>query len=99
MTYEFHSAARKEVISATRHYQDINNRLGKDFRNDIEEIISRILANPEAWTPLKKNYRRCLLKRFPFGIIYKVDEKKSVCKIFAVMHLHRKPGYWKNRKF
>jgi mRNA-degrading endonuclease RelE of RelBE toxin-antitoxin system len=99
MNYKFHSEARREVISATKHYQNIYTRLGKDFRNEIEETISRILANPKAWHPFKKKYRRCLLKKFPFGIIYKVDENKDICLIFAVMHLHRNPGYWKDRKF
>jgi hypothetical protein len=34
-------------------------------------------------------------KKFPFGIIYQIIEKQIV--VIAVMHLHKKPDYWKKR--
>jgi len=40
---------------------------------------------------LKGRFRRYLLQRFPYGVIYAVDE--DVIYIAAVMHLKRKPGY------
>jgi hypothetical protein len=33
---------------------------------------------------------RCLVRPFPFGLIYKIREKKII--VIAVMHLSRKPG-------
>lgn len=33
--------------------------------------------------------------QFPNGIIYRCRRNKI--EILAVMHLHRKPGYWKSR--
>ena len=39
--------------------------------------------------------RRCLTNRFPFGVIYQIIEKQIV--VIAVMHLHKKPDYWKKR--
>lgn len=80
------------------HYTEIYRPLGKDFRQELEEAVLRILKAPAAWHPLKKDYRRCSLNRFPFGIIYRVDEQKNECQIFAVMHFKRNPGYWESRK-
>ena len=35
--------------------------------------------------------RRCLLHRFPYGVIYRT--RSESIQIVAVMHLHRKPNY------
>jgi len=41
-------------------------------------------------------FRRSLVNRFPFGILYSVQNDQIY--ILAVMHLHKEPGYWKKRK-
>lgn len=38
---------------------------------------------------------RCLLARFPYGLIFGVDGKMLV--VVAVAHLHREPRYWADR--
>jgi toxin ParE1/3/4 len=40
--------------------------------------------------------RRHLLTRFPFAVIYTIENQRIY--ILAVMHLKRKPFYWKDRK-
>ncbi|MDZ7718446.1 MAG: type II toxin-antitoxin system RelE/ParE family toxin [Balneolaceae bacterium] len=99
MRVVFHPEAKQEAQRATIHYTEIHTQLGIDFRQELEEAVSRIIQVPTAWHSIKKSYRRCSLKRFPFGIIYHVDEQKNECQIYAVMHFKRKPGYWKSRKF
>lgn len=39
--------------------------------------------------------RRCLLARFPYGLIFVADQDAIV--IIAVAHLHREPRYWIDR--
>jgi len=39
--------------------------------------------------------RRRLIRRFPFGILYRIEPEEIV--IVAVAHLLRKPGYWRKR--
>jgi len=95
----FHPAAQKEAQKATAHYSEIHKQLGSDFRIELEEAVSRIVQAPTAWNPIKKDYRRCILNRFPFGLIYRVDPSKNECQVFAVMHFKRKPGYWQSRTF
>ena len=43
----------------------------------------------------QKIMRRCLLKRFPYGVIYHLDEQEIL--VIAIAHLHRKPEFWRNR--
>ncbi|EKD90013.1 MAG: hypothetical protein ACD_32C00090G0002, partial [uncultured bacterium] len=44
---------------------------------------------------LSKNTRRCILFRFPYGVIYQILKDKII--IIAIMQLNKKPMYWKNR--
>jgi hypothetical protein len=39
--------------------------------------------------------RRCLARRFPYGVLYFMEQGDIL--ILAVMHLHRSPDYWKAR--
>ncbi len=99
MNYSFHPEASREAEKAVRYYCEIYPELGESFRAEIEETIDRMLRTPKAWHPIKKAYRRCSLNRFPFCLIFRVDEQKNECQIFAIMHFKRKPGYWEKRKF
>jgi toxin ParE1/3/4 len=71
--------------------------LGYQFAIEIVAAVERINANPGMWPILDHQVRRCLVHRFPNGVIYSVDEQKSQLLILAVMHLHRQPGYWSER--
>ena len=99
MNVVFHPAAQNEAQKATSQYSEIHNQLGSDFRIELEEAVSRIVQAPTAWNPIKKDYRRCILNRFPFGVIYRVDQSNNECQVFAVMHFKREPGYWQSRTF
>lgn len=96
MTFSFHPEAEKEFFVVIEHYEDCKVGLGYDFSIEVYKSIERIVSFPEAWPPLKSCIRRCLVNRFPYGIIYSI-EKNSIF-ILAIMCLHRKPGYWKNRR-
>ncbi len=71
--------------------------LGYQFAIEIVAAVERIKANPGMWPVLDHQIRRCLVHRFPYGVIYSVDEQRSRVLILAVMHLHRQPGYWSER--
>jgi hypothetical protein len=33
--------------------------------------------------------------RFPFGVVYEIESENI--SVIAIMHLRRRPGYWKRR--
>jgi hypothetical protein len=77
-----------------------SGELGLGYQCAIEIVVAveRIKeANPGMWPVLDDQVRRCLVHRFPYGVIYSVDEQKSELLILAVMHLHRQPNYWSGR--
>ena len=95
MNYLFLDEAERELYEAVAYYEESSEGLGLEFSREVFATVSRILKFPEAWSPYSNRTRRCLLKRFPYGIVYRVVGDEVV--IFAVMQLNRKPGYWKSR--
>ena len=95
MNYLFLDEAEREMYEAVAYYEESSEGLGLEFSREVFATISRILKFPEAWSPYSNRSRRCLLKRFPYGIVYRVAGDEVI--IFAVMQLNRKPGYWENR--
>jgi hypothetical protein len=71
--------------------------LGYQCAIEIVAVVERIKVNLNMWPVLDHQIRRCLVHRFPYGVIYSVDEQRSRVLILAVMHLHRQPGYWSER--
>lgn len=83
------------MVAAAQYYQQQSAGLGSEFLSEVERTVASILAYPEAAPKVKKEIRRWLLKRFPFGVLYAVTADEVV--IVAVMHLRRRPGYWEDQ--
>lgn len=95
MNYAFHPAAESEFFEAIAYYEEREPGLGLDFSAEVHATIQRILAFPLAWQVLEADIRRALVNRFPYGVLYAVDEMRIW--IVAVMDLHRRPEYWRER--
>ena len=92
----FHPEARAEFEDAVAYYEARSPGLGLDFADEVAAAVERVLLHPPAWPSLDTNIRRCQTRRFPFGILY--CEEDDTILILAVMHLHRRPGYWRDRR-
>ena len=92
---EFHPEAQNEFASAARYYEDQQDRLGLDFMVTIQRTYERLLESPAAGAPFGRRLRRVLVPKFPYGLLYRVEAARIY--IIAVMHLHRRPGYWRSR--
>ena len=95
MKYRFLPPALAELDEAAHYYDQERQGLGDEFLEEIEQSISRILGFPEAWGEMSPQIRRCLTRRFPYGIVYQILDQEIL--IVAVMHLKRRPMYWQDR--
>ena len=86
-----------ELDEAYEYYEEQLPGLGAEFLSEILSTFSRMKVNPESWSPFSEKTRRCLTKRFPYGVVYQIREKENKILIIAIAHLHREPGYWENR--
>jgi hypothetical protein len=96
LKYSFHPSAETELNQAVDYYNQCQGGLGLEFAKEIDTAIQNILSFPQAWAPLSANTRRCLTKRFPYGVIFQIANQEVF--IIAVMHLNRTPTYWKDRE-
>jgi hypothetical protein len=91
----FHPEADAEMMSAAKYYETQQKDLGKRFLASVQDALNRIQVNPLLYQEIEAGVRRCLTTTFPFGVVFRIMPNQYV--IIAVMHLHREPGYWKNR--
>ena len=72
MKFYFHEEAQTEFDKAVAYYEECRSGLGLEFSQEVYAAIARVVQFPEAWSPMTKNIRRCLVNRFPFGVIYRL---------------------------
>jgi len=95
MKFYFHPEAEAEFYRSVAYYEQCQAGLGLEFAEEVYATISRIIKYPAAWYRLSENSHRCLVNRFPYGVIYQI--KSHTLRIIAVANLNRRPGYWKER--
>ena len=95
MKATFLSPALAEMAEAAQFYESRQVGLGQQFLDAIDRAIEDLEENPRRWPVLKKQIRRRLVGRFPYGILYRIDPQQIT--IIAIMHLHRRPNYWTKR--
>ena len=88
-------AARAEFLEALTYFEEQRAGLGRNLATEISDAVRKIVANPSSCPRHLAGTRRCRLRRFKYGIVYRVTETEI--RIIAMMHLHRRPGYWKGR--
>jgi plasmid stabilization system protein ParE len=91
----FHPAVAIEIKASYEWYQNQSEGLGDDFLSELESAYQAIIELPDTWPRFNMNYRRFLLSKFPFSVVYR--ENENTIFVVAVMHNSRKPNYWKNR--
>ena len=95
MRVAFHPLARAEYREAAAFYEQRRAGIGARFTLEVESVLSRISESPERWRLVEQDVRRCLARRFPYGVFYTIEP--NFVLVVAVAHSHRKPGYWRER--
>ena len=81
--------AEDDLKEAFSWYEDNRTGLGHDFLLQVDAGINFIKRNPDVHPIEYKGTKKHLIKRFPYKIIYLVEEEKIV--ILAVTHGKRNP--------
>ena len=95
MKVEFHPEASAEFQGAAAYYENEVPGLGEAFISEVERVAEIIGAHPAIGHPVDEVFRRVVLVRFPFAVIYGAEGETRL--IVAVAHQRRKPGYWHGR--
>lgn len=90
-----HPDVYQELESAALRYEQQQPGLGEDFLEEYQATLQRILDDPERRRCIRGENRKLNFHRFPYAIVYEIRPDALYLK--AVMHLHRRPFYWRNR--
>ena len=91
----FDPDARTELIDAVRYYDECRKGLGIRFRQVVEAQLDKIERMPLRFRILRPPFRRCLVPKFPYSIIFTIEP--DFILVVALAHNRRKPDYWNGR--
>ena len=90
----FLALAQDELDNIFETY-DYQSNLGYAFINDVKETVQRIQTYPEAWHKSSENSHRCILKQFPYSIIY--QKRTDDILVIGIVNLRKKPTLWASK--
>lgn len=61
-----------DLKDAYAYFEQCRNGLGSDFILCVEDSLSKVQRNPEQYVVVHNEIRRVLIKRFPYGVFYKI---------------------------
>lgn len=90
-SYSFREEATKEFADAYIWYEEQKEGLGKTFKSAILAKLNLVCNNPLHYVRSYKNFHQALVTKFPFLIVYTIDEKNKHITIIAIFHTSRNP--------
>ncbi|MGQ9865867.1 MAG: type II toxin-antitoxin system RelE/ParE family toxin [Pseudanabaenaceae cyanobacterium] len=96
MQYRLTAVPRVEldVEGAFAWYENQRLGLGQELPTELRATYDRIVAGPHRYPVLRAEIRRALLKRFPYGVDFALQDGIVVV---AVLHAGRDPAAWQRR--
>jgi plasmid stabilization system protein ParE len=91
----FSKYAKQELNDAVHYYELEYEGLGRRFKEEVKKAAIRISEYPQAWSVELGDIRKCLLHKFPYKLLYSIEEDHIL--VIAIAHQHRKPDYWIER--
>ncbi|MGA2621223.1 MAG: type II toxin-antitoxin system RelE/ParE family toxin [Thermoguttaceae bacterium] len=82
-------AAERDTDEAFGWYERRQKGLGFEFLRAVDARVRAIQRNPEMCAVIEQHYRRALVRRFPYAILYAHTE--DTVTIYAVFHTSRDP--------
>ncbi len=93
----FSQLASDDLTETLGWYKDQSDGLEKRFITEMSKILKRMEIFPKTFPIDYLQIRKALLKKFPYKILYFIDESKQEIHVIGVVHQSRHPDFWKNR--
>jgi plasmid stabilization system protein ParE len=91
----FAQEAQQDIEEAYRWFEEQRVGLGEDFLSCVDACIQNICRVPELYPKIHEDYRRALVRRFPYAVFYEYTEAKVV--VYSIFHTSQNPQKWQLR--
>ncbi len=88
--------AERQTQNAVQWYEKESQGLGTAFLKVVEQALQSVVENPLRFPVVYRDVRRALLKRFPYGLFFRVGADRIT--VISVIHLSRDPIHWQRRR-
>ncbi len=76
-------------------YEERRPGLGQEFLDCVDACVEIIRRNPELFEIVHENYRRALVRRFPYVVFY--EYAGGSVTVYAIFHSAQSPEKWRKR--
>jgi plasmid stabilization system protein ParE len=85
----------QDIREAYDWYENRRLGLGEEFLTCVDASIQRICRMPELHAKVYQDYRRVLVRRFPYAIFY--EYAAETVTVYSVFHTSQDPDKWRKR--
>jgi len=91
MSYQLvvRGSAARDVLETFFWYHTVRPQLGVRFMAELKECYDSIEADPRGYQIRKGDFRRVMLRKFPYRVVYEVEGQDVF--IYRMIHVKRKP--------
>jgi len=96
---EFRPEVEQDVAEAAAWYEARQPGLGAEFVGEVICVWDALAVNPmlNSRRDSAKNIRWRYPERFPYRVVYQLDETEKTVIVAAVLHAARHNREWRNR--
>src|SRR5215212_6245025 len=87
--------AELDISGAYDWYEQRRVGLGEEFLSCVDACVQQVCRSPELYPKIQEEYRRALVRRFPYAIFYEYSRKTVT--IYSVFHTSQNPNKWRER--
>jgi plasmid stabilization system protein ParE len=91
-----HPKLANDIRDAAMHYAEISQIVSSAFWLELDSVISSIERNPRSHHYDSCGLRRANMKRFPYHLLYDVDDDTLYLVVFR--HDRKHPSFGTDRK-
>ncbi|WP_367874864.1 type II toxin-antitoxin system RelE/ParE family toxin [Luteolibacter sp. Populi] len=91
-----HPEAEAEAFDAATCIKADDFQQGVLFVQALEDALVWARTQPLIFRCFDGKFRKARLGKFRYSLVFRLRDQEI--QVIAVMHMSRKPGYWKNRR-
>ena len=91
--YLLEPKAQEEYEKSINWYTQRSEKATLNFIDEVEQIIELICNKPHVNKNIYKNYYEITLEKYPFTIVYSIENEMKLIVITSIYHQKRNPKY------